>query len=138
MINISRRWLDFNQQAGNRSLKMLNDSWTPAKPNANLPILDASDNLSQQPSSYFVEDGSYARLKNLQIGYNVPSIALKKLGLETARIYVQAQNLFTITKYTGLDPEVSVTGSGVSSQMGVDQGVYPASKIYQVGLNIGF
>jgi TonB-linked SusC/RagA family outer membrane protein len=138
MINISRRWLDFNQQAGNRSLKMLNESWTPEKPDSPLPILDASDNLSQQPSSYFVEDGSYARLKNLQIGYNVPALALKKMGLETARIYVQAQNLFTITKYTGLDPEVSVTGSGVSSQMGVDQGVYPASKIYQVGLNIGF
>lgn len=138
MINIVRRWLDFNQQAGKRSLRMLNDSWTPGNPNAPLPILDAADNLSQQPSSYFVESGSYARLKNLQIGYTIPSEALSKLRLESARIYVQAQNLFTITKYSGLDPEVSVTGSGTSSQMGVDQGVYPSSKMYQIGLNVGF
>jgi TonB-dependent starch-binding outer membrane protein SusC len=137
MINIVRRWIDFNQQAGNRSLRMVNESWTPANPDAVLPILDASDSRSMQPSTYFVEDGSYVRLKNLQLGYTLPAGVLAKIGLESVRIYVQGQNLFTITNYSGLDPEVSLTGSGASSQLGVDQGVYPSSKMYQVGVNIG-
>ena len=88
-------------------------------------------------SLYFVEDGSYLRMKILQVGYNIPTTSLSRLGLERARIYAQAQNLFTITNYSGLDPEVNFTGSGTTSQMGIDQGVYPASRLFQMGISIG-
>jgi TonB-linked SusC/RagA family outer membrane protein len=136
MISFVRRLTDFNELGNNRSLRMYNQSWTPDNPNAVLPILDASDSRSLLPSSYFVEDGSYLRMKVLQIGYTLPSKMLTRIGFERVRIYVQAQNLFTITNYSGLDPEVNFTGSGTTSQMGIDQGVYPASKIYQMGINI--
>jgi len=139
ILNMVKRWTDFNNQAGNRSLRMLNDSWTPENPDAVLPILDANDSRSQQPSSYFIEDGSYFRMKNLTIGYTLPAKALSKLGLTSARIYLQGQNLFTITKYSGIDPEVTSVGSAPGSTvLGVDQGNYPRSKMYQVGLNFGF
>ncbi|MCE6989329.1 TonB-dependent receptor [Dyadobacter sp. CY323] len=139
IINMVKRWVDFNNQAGNRSLRMLNDSWTPQNPDAALPILDANDSRSQQPSSYFIEDGSYFRMKNLTLGYTLPTGVLSKIGFESARVYLQAQNLFTITKYSGIDPEVTSVGSTPGSTvLGVDQGNYPNSKMYQIGINFGF
>ncbi|MET7256829.1 SusC/RagA family TonB-linked outer membrane protein [Dyadobacter fermentans] len=139
IINMVKRWVDFNNQAGNRSLRMLNDSWTPENPDAVLPILDANDSRSQQPSSYFIEDGSYLRMKNLTLGYKLPAGVLSKIGFESARVYLQAQNLFTITKYSGIDPEVTSVGSTPGSTvLGVDQGNYPNSKMYQIGINFGF
>ncbi|QNL49142.1 TonB-dependent receptor [Olivibacter sp. SDN3] len=139
VLNMVKRWVDFNNQAGNRSLRMLNESWTPDNPNAVLPILDANDSRSQQPSSYFVEDGSYFRLKNLTLGYTFPESTLSKIGLERVRIYIQGQNLFTFTNYTGIDPEITSVGSTPgSTTLGVDQGNYPLSKMYQFGINVGF
>ncbi|MBC3787585.1 SusC/RagA family TonB-linked outer membrane protein [Spirosoma utsteinense] len=139
LLNMVKRWVDFNNQAGNRSLRMLNDSWTPENPDAVLPILDANDSRSQQPSSYFIEDGSYLRLKNLTIGYTLPASVASKIKFESARVFVQAQNLFTITKYSGIDPEVTSVGSSPGSTvLGVDQGNYPNAKMYQIGINFGF
>jgi hypothetical protein len=137
MISFVRRLIDFNELGNNRSMRMLTQSWTPGSTNAILPILDASDNLSLRPSSYFVEDGSYLRMKVLQLGYNLPANLMSRIGLERVRIYAQAQNLFTITNYSGLDPEVNFTGTGTTSQMGIDQGVYPAAKVYQLGISVG-
>jgi hypothetical protein len=74
-----------------------------------LPVLDGSDNYSSQRNSYYVESGSFTRLKNLQVGYSVDNATLKKLGLGRCRFYVQGQNLLTFSKYTGLDPDVTVT-----------------------------
>ncbi|MCW3114312.1 MAG: TonB-dependent receptor plug, partial [Segetibacter sp.] len=82
VLNMVKRWIDFNNQAGNRSLRMLNDSWTPSNPNAVLPILNSNDSRSQQPSSYFIEDGSYLRMKNLTLGYTFPSSFLNRLKFE--------------------------------------------------------
>jgi hypothetical protein len=73
-------------------------------------------------------------MKVLQLGYNLPANLMSRIGLERVRIYAQAQNLFTITNYSGLDPEVNFTGTGTTSQMGIDQGVYPAAKVYQLGI----
>ncbi|HWV73912.1 MAG TPA: TonB-dependent receptor [Pseudosphingobacterium sp.] len=138
ILNMVKRWTDFNNQAGNRSLRMLNDSWTPDNPDAVLPILDANDSRSQQPSSYFIENGSYFRLKNLTIGYTLPANLLQKIGLQSARIYVQGQNLFTVTDYSGIDPEITSVGSTPgTTTLGVDQGNYPLAKMYQLGINIG-
>lgn len=138
VLNMVKRWIDFNNQAGNRSLRMLNESWTPNNPGAVLPILNSTDSRSQQPSSYFVEDGSYLRMKNLTLGYTLPATILSRIKLENIRVYVQAQNLFTITKYTGIDPEITSVGSTPGSTvLGVDQGNYPQSKMYQIGINFG-
>lgn len=139
LLNMVKRWVDFNNQAGNRSLRMLYDSWTPENPDAVLPILDANDSRSQQPSSYFIEDGSYFRLKNLTLGYTLPAAVASRIKFENVRVYLQAQNLFTITKYDGIDPEVTSVGSTPGSTvLGIDQGNYPYAKMYQIGINFGF
>ena len=137
LVNYVRRLIDFNELGNNRSMRMLTQSWTPENHNAVLPILDASDSRSLLPSSYFVEDGSYLRMKTLQVGYNLSPALLSRVKLERVRLYVQANNLFTITNYSGLDPEINFTGSGIASQMGIDRGLYPGSTIYQAGLSIG-
>lgn len=118
----------------------LTDSWTPANTGAKYPQLDQNDQYSDQYSSFYVEDGSYLRLKNLQIGYTVPKMA----WFQNIRIYLQAQNLFTLTKYTGLDPAlptISTTGSSGNQSdqaMGIDYGPYPANKIFTIGINANF
>jgi TonB-dependent starch-binding outer membrane protein SusC len=86
-----------------------------------------------QSCSYYIEKGSYARLKNLQIGYTFPKSAISKLHISNLRIYIQATNLFTITKYTGLDPELS----GDDRAFGQDLGNYPHVKTYLFGINLG-
>jgi hypothetical protein len=75
------------------------------------------------------------RLKNLQIGYNVPQTLIQKIGLSNARVFVQAVNLFTIKKYSGLDPDVN---NGDDINFGVDAGAYPLVKTFTFGLNVGF
>ena len=114
---------------------MYEESWTPTLgDNATLPVLSASDNLSQEPSSAFVQDGSYFRMKNLMFGYTIPNLK----GIDRLRIYFQATNLFTVTQYKGLDPEVNISGPGDNNTLGLDNGVYPTSKSYIFGLNFGF
>ncbi len=90
-------------------------------------------------SSRFLEDGSYYRLKNLQFGYTIPNS--KKLKIETIRLYVAATNLLTITGYSGLDPEMTVSTNSASEgdrANGIDWGTYPVAKSYTFGLNITF
>lgn len=94
---------------------------------------DSNDNF--RISDFYVEDGSYLRLKNLQIGYTFPAAWMNKIRMKTLRIYVAAQNLFTITSYSGLDPEIA---TGVDRSNGVDIGVYPQTRVFQLGLNIKF
>ena len=139
IFNYVRYWTDFETFQGNRSTRMLYDSWRPDNPDAILPILDANDALSSVPSTYFVEDGSYMRLKNTQLGYTFTQNTLSKLGMRQLRVYVQAKNLFTITNYSGIDPEINLRhyGSGADRQIGVDEGAYPAAKAFIIGLNFG-
>jgi hypothetical protein len=85
-------------------------------------------------SSYFVEDGSYVRLKVLTLGYNFAKPLINRFGGQTLRVYVTAQNLVTLTKYTGYDPEI---GSQAGAY-GIDRGIYPQSRVFIAGLNIGF
>jgi hypothetical protein len=89
------------------------------------------------PSSTWVENGSFLKLKNLTVGYTLPSSLTKTISLSKVRFYVSSQNLFTITKYTGLDPEIGVQG-GNATQNGVDAGTYPSSRFYTLGLNVTF
>ncbi|PQA60918.1 SusC/RagA family TonB-linked outer membrane protein [Siphonobacter curvatus] len=141
LFNYMRYWTDFNTFQGNRSTRMLYDSWVPGKTDAKLPQLRATDATSAQISTYFVEKGSYLRLKNIQLSYSLPASVQKSLGLGASQIYVQGQNLFTLTKYTGLDPDVNLRRSGDNGQdthLGVDEGAYPVSKNLIVGLRLSF
>lgn len=141
IFNYVRYWTDFNTFQGNRSHEMLYDSWKKQGDVAKLPRLNSGDATSQQISTYFIEDGSYLRLKNIQLTYSIPTGWSKKVGLSSAQIYVQGQNMFTITKYTGLDPDINLRRSGNDNQdihMGIDEGAYPVAKSYLVGLRLGF
>ncbi|WEK37983.1 MAG: TonB-dependent receptor [Candidatus Pseudobacter hemicellulosilyticus] len=105
-------------------------------------VADGNGNFSLDPnhnytwaSSYFVENGSYLKLKNLQLGYNFSGSLLNRAGIKTARLYVMANNLFTITKYNGIDPELggSVTTRGIDAPWR-----YPNNRIYSVGVDLSF
>jgi hypothetical protein len=86
-----------------------------------------------------MESGSYLRLKTLTLGYSIPGVQLKKVGLSRLRVYVQAVNLFTITKYKGLDPEIQPSALGDNSNFGIDFGNYPANqKTYLLGVQATF
>jgi hypothetical protein len=79
-------------------------------------------------------------MKNIQLTYNLPRTLMSKIGFGSARIYIQGQNLFTITNYSGMDPEINLRSytSGNDRQIGVDGGSYPTAKQYLVGVNLGF
>ena len=122
---------------------LIENSWkSAADVNAKYPRIDVSDTYSKAISSYYVEDGSYVRLRNVQLGYNVP--ASMSTFLSATRVYVQAENLFTRTKYTGLDPSLPAGSFGSSvgdirdQGLGVDRGVYPSSRTISVGLTTSF
>ena len=136
LFNYVKYWTDFNTFQGARSTRILEDTWIPGKTDAKLPILDENDAISSQPSSYFIEKGSYFRMKNLQLAYNIPGGMLSKYGLGNLRVYAQVQNAFTVTPYKGLDPEVAVRQN--TNELGIDEGILPASRTFLFGLNLGF
>lgn len=140
IFNYVKYWTDFPTFAGNRSTRMLYESWRPGKTDAILPQLTSSDQVSILPSTYYLESGSYFRMKNIQLTYNLPKALMSKIGFGSARIYIQGQNLFTITKYSGMDPEINLRNysSGNDRQIGVDGGAYPVAKQYLVGVNLSF
>ena len=140
-VNLGYKNWDLTVFAQGVQGNMLYNSWKSQGDNALLPRLNASDTFSQQISTYFVEDGSYMRLKNIQLTYTVPTTVLKKIRLSSMQIYVQGQNLFTLTKYKGLDPDINIRNSGADNQdihMGIDEGAFPVSKSYNIGVRVGF
>ncbi|MFT6796546.1 MAG: TonB-linked SusC/RagA family outer membrane protein [Maribacter sp.] len=151
VFNYVRYFSDFNTFQGNRSTRALNDAWQPsnptapvaqwtaANPNATTPIMDADDATSSQPSSYLIEDGSFFRIRNIQLSYNFPEDILADVGIANAQIFVQAQNVATFTKYSGLNPEVSLRRTGDSNRnltLGYDGGFNPVAATVSIGLNI--
>ena len=113
-----------------------NSSWHGEGTSNSLPRLSVNDsNMNwKRPSSFFVEDGSYLRCKMLQIGYTLPKQWTKDIVL---RLSFSAQNPFTITGYSGMDPEAVSVGKGVT-EMGIDWASYPNPRTYLFGLNINF
>ncbi len=111
------------------------DRWTPSNPSTTMPR--AFEDPATIVSDRFVEDASFLRLKNIVLGYTLPAKLIKKAHFGNVRFYVASQNILTWTKYTGFDPEVSKNEQTTLTQ-GVDYGVYPNSKSYQVGLNVTF
>lgn len=111
-------------------------------PDAKYARLDVTDDFSRQTSSFYVEDGSYVRMRSLQIGYRLPESLIP--GFNSVRVWLQGENLFTITGYSGLDPSLPainerVAGMDVRDQaQGIDRGVYPTNRIFSVGFNVEF
>ena len=122
------------------------DAWTPQNTNTNVPRAISSDpNQNARPSTRFLEDGSYLRLKNIVLSYTVPASSLQlitKGAIKSFNIYISAQNILTFTKYSGYDPEVGNRTPGISGTgqltNGVDYAVYPQPKAYQIGINVNF
>lgn len=135
--NESRRWTDFPYGNSWNFSRRLLDAWTPQHTNTSQPIAETTPNFSAAnvPNTYFIEDGSYLKMRSLLLGYNIDANVLKKAGINRFRVYVQASNLFTITSYTGSDPEIT---SYRNLTFGIDEGFYPNSRTILVGLNVGF
>ena len=130
-------WIDFWPSFQNQKSKdLLYNSWTPTNTDAKTPMASNKSNFSTNTvnNSYYIEDGSFFRLKNLQLGYTFDKRVLGNV-FANARIYLQGTNLFTLTKYTGLDPEQR---SGSDTYFGVDRGNLPQIKQFIVGVNLGF
>jgi hypothetical protein len=132
----------FNNFSGNRGTARLYESWTAERyasgAKITQPIAIRDDANMQKNSSFFIEDGSYVRLKDLQLGYTFPISTLGKSGIEGLRLYLQATNLVTLTNYSGLDPELSNPDNNPDRLIGVDEGIYPTSQIFTVGVNLNF
>ena len=126
----------FERGTSNKSRRVL-DAWTPTHTNTMIKKNELGRNFSNSGvnNSDFMEDGSFVRLRSLQLGYNLPVAPLKSAGITRLRFYVTAVNLLTISNYSGLDPEVSGTGVGFRGQ---DAGAYVQEKGVAVGLNLGF
>ena len=137
---------------GNSTSKVFNDSYLGSNGLTSQPrlgitqasgfVLDPNQNYTSV-NSYFVENGSYLKLKNVQLGYTFSTDILQRVRMKTARIFVMANNLFTITKYTGLDPELgsssTPTGYGAVTAQGVDAVFkYPQTRIYSAGIDLTF
>ena len=135
-FNYTKYFTDFNGFTGHRSKRMLYDSWTPENRNAKLPQLNALDGSSFLPSNYYIENASYLRARTVQLGYRLPKKLLSKARIDNARLYIQGQNLFTITKYSGLDPALGTRNNATEQWSGVDFGNYPTSRVIMIGLNI--
>jgi TonB-linked SusC/RagA family outer membrane protein len=111
-----------------------------ANPDTKIPRATTADpNDNDRISSRYIEDGSYVRLKNITLGYTFPKKSLRKLHLESLRLYANLQNICTITGYSGYDPEVGAsTQDSKGLVYGVDYGRYPSPTVYSFGLNISF
>jgi TonB-linked SusC/RagA family outer membrane protein len=123
---------------------LLANSWTPQNPNSKYPRLDVNDTYSYALSSYYVEDGSYVRIRSLQIGYTIPSNTRFLGSLTGTRVYLQGENIFTRTNYPGLDPSlpaqnIEQAAGDVRDQFrGIDQGTYPSNRVFSIGLTTSF
>lgn len=119
--------------ASNLPSWMLN-RWTGEGTSTRLPRYVQADPYNWQSSDLLVYDGSYLRLKNLQLGYTLPAALTNKVSVSRFRVYVAAENLWTWTKYHGYDPEISSGGTS----LGIDYGVYPQARVWTVGCNLTF
>lgn len=131
--NLQQSEIGDGAQKINQISTILTDSWSPENTIATRPAVDATrDFASYRRSSFFIQDGSFIRLQNVSLGYNLP---VPKV-LKSARVYVSAQNLFRITDYKGFDPEVNNQGQS-NLNRGDDYDAYPRARTFTVGINLG-
>ena len=120
------------------------DRWTgPGTSNSEPRVTFVDTNQNIRASDRYVEDGSFVKIKNLQVGYSLPQSVYDKSGLSLVRFYAQSKNLFVFTKYSGYDPEISYNSSDPNEQSavmdsGIDRGTYPQPRVWTLGVNIKF
>jgi len=142
--NQTKWWTDFRSGgfAGAASVEALEDSWKPGQDNsdATIPIQEIQRTVStnQVPNSYFVEDADYLRVRNLQLGYTLPSSLVQRVGTQQVRLYVQGSNLFTLTNYSNPEPEIGGSDAQDATSFGIDEGAYPTPRQYRFGVNLSF
>tara|TARA_R110000751_G_scaffold87039_2_gene172797 strand:+ start:4206 stop:7355 length:3150 start_codon:yes stop_codon:yes gene_type:complete len=139
LYNLTKyKTLFFNQAAYNKDSAVLN-AWSPENTDSSIPRLSLDDpNNNIRPSSYYVEDGSYFKLQNMQIGYTFEPQYLSGAKL---RVFGQATNLFTLTNYSGMNPQIGLQNYSSSNRnldIGVDRGIYPPSRTFTFGINATF
>ena len=138
VVNFNKFLIERENGTSNVSLDFFANRWTPQNPTNRYPKVNGDPGLVRNfISDAEVEDGSYVRLKTISLGYRLGSAVLQKLNLSSLRIYVTGKNLWTLTDYSGFDPEVSHFGQSAAN-MGADLGGYPSTKQYLLGLNVGF
>ena len=130
IFNANRIWAEGMAVAQNQTTATL-DRWTGEGTSNTMPRAIFNDpNKNTRVSDRYIEDGSYLRIKNVTLGYTLPNSIAEKVKMSTARIYASAQNLYTFTNYSGLDPEVSLNG--------IDHNIYPTTRVISFGVNVGF
>ncbi|GET28843.1 SusC/RagA family TonB-linked outer membrane protein [Prolixibacter sp. SD074] len=131
------------QRGTNQDKRIIGNYWTTENPNPNAKYPKISSLTSVDISDRFIEDGSYLRVRSIRLAYNLPIKKWRLPLVDFAQVYLSGINLFTFTKYTGLDPEVNTKGTdsqdvGSRLDMGYDQSGYPNAKSYSVGLKLNF
>lgn len=126
--------MNYGNLATNRGVDILN-AWTPTNTDTDIPALSLTDdNNEARFSTYYVENGSYMKMKYLKLSYSLPKSLIKKIGATNLDVYGQVENVFTITKYKGLDPEILPGEYGAR----IDNGAYPRPRTFTIGLNLQF
>ncbi|MEO0330178.1 MAG: SusC/RagA family TonB-linked outer membrane protein, partial [Bacteroidota bacterium] len=144
IFDITKEFTVFRLFSTNVRQDRLTDSWTPSNTGARYPEISENDQFSSAYSDFYVEDGSYLRMRNITLGYNFAGSSLGNSGIENLRLFLSADNLFTITGYDNIDPALpAVTrnsgGVNVTDQtQGIDRGVYPTNRIITFGVNATF
>ncbi|HPG07336.1 MAG: TonB-dependent receptor [Lewinellaceae bacterium] len=146
LYNYTKNFYEMRYFVGGVGRRVLEDGWEPGKSDAALPKLAPgtesgyTELIRNSSMDYYVESGSYFRAKTVQLGYTLPQNVVDRMQLGSIRLYVQAQNLFTITPYTGVEPDITINGTDTSNdlRMGYDETSYPQSKQFLFGLNVSF
>jgi TonB-linked SusC/RagA family outer membrane protein len=141
IFNVMEYYLNSAHETCNVYADLISKVWSSTNPNGNIPELSLADKPRNfRASDFYVKDGSYARLKDLTLNYNIPEKFLKRLFLSTASVYISSYNLLTFTKYDGLDPEVGKISGEESNNLyfGVDHGNYPQARSFLVGIKVTF
>lgn len=138
IYNLAWDALNTGQGDNNATTEML-DRWTPQNRDTNIPrVINGNPAGNDRSSDRFVEDASYFKIQNIQIGYELPSSLLSRAGILRLRLYATAKNLFTATDYKGYNPEVGqiTTGGRASLARGINIGTYPVPRVYEFGIQL--
>jgi TonB-linked SusC/RagA family outer membrane protein len=142
IYDLTRYYSDFYNLSSYNKHSRIADAWSTENTGSTLPRLSLNDpNNNIRPSSYYVKDGSFVRLQSLQVGYSFDQKILETLSLSRLRVYTNLQNVFTITNYEGIDPEIGLQNYASDNRnldIGVDRAIYPPSRTFTLGLNIAF
>jgi hypothetical protein len=149
VFNGTKQYLYYSQGYGNRLAEyddrykneVVKDGIVVVQENKNTDIPRNVPANYTKPTNFFIEDGSYIRLRSIQLGITLPKSFTSKVGIDRFRIYVGAKNLLTLTKYSGYDPVVSggaTTGTDGTMIQGIDIGGYPSTKMFLAGVNLNF